>query len=190
MTCAVLNNRGRYVAAEKADAPKRIASLQAMGYPLTLAAAKPIPEDYVRMAAYDAKNRLHIFARATDMSWAAPLLSVADRCGIQRAVTVFPLMPGGVPCADVIDRLEMLAGGRPTTFLFMFPRILIPVTKSETACTVGGRSVDPQHVSYIGGGFYPSYAYVSLFMEKVHKYLDCTRHVCGMCGKDCALCAS
>lgn len=189
MNCAVLKGgSARQVASDSEDPAREIAALKNKGIPVTLVLKKNVPEDVVRAVAYSAQNTLHVFVKAPDMAWAAPLLATADRCGIRRTVTVYPLIPGGPGCADVLERLEPLCAGRGATFLFMFPRIALPVKLNAGRCTVGGREVNPKFVSAAAGGFYPSPEYVHRFMEKVHKYLDCTRHVCGVCGRDCKLC--
>lgn len=188
MNCALLKETETCVRADSEDAEHRIKALRDQGIPMTLVVTQPTSPDFVRMAAYDARNTLHVFTKTTPDDWTAQLMSVAVRCGIRVVATIYPIAPGAVRCGDVLEKVASLCVGERMRFLFMFPKVGAPVKRAGQHCTIDGRTVNARHLSRIGASVYPSKDYTRQFMERVHKYLDCTSHTCGMCGQDCAVC--
>lgn len=175
MQCAILGSNETYVNAHRRGAEARIAALKQKGIPLTLILREPASMDLVRAAGYSADNTLHVFVRAQDGEWAAPYLAAAGRCGIRSAATIYPIVPGVVRCADVLETVASIAVNYRMTFLFMFPALR-------------GLPADERFCERRGDCLIPTGAYVRSFMEKVHKYVACTACRCGVCGKNCALC--
>lgn len=188
MKCAILSDTGPWVRAGSGRTERRLQELKDSGEAVTLVVTDPVHPDVVRRAGYSAKNTLHVFVRAADDPWAAPLLASADRCGMRLAVTLYPIIPGAVQCVDVLEKLSPLSANYSTRFLFMFPRISLPAEKTERGYRIGRTEVDAEMIQSDGTRLYPSAEYIRRFMDKAHSYLDCTAHVCGVCGRDCHLC--
>lgn len=176
MRCPVLEDDTFCVRASDDDAAQKIAALRDAGSPVTLVLRQPADADLIRAASYHAKNTLHVFAKAGQAAWCAPFLALAGRCGIASTVALYPVIPGDTSCADVLECVASLSVNYRMTFLFMFPRVNNSRHRNARLFAQGP------------GGYGPSADYMRAFQRKVHKYFDCTPHVCGICGKDCSLC--
>lgn len=186
--CSLLGSSDVFVHAERPDALWCIDNLKERGSVMTLVVRGPVNMDIIRAAGYNIKNRLHLFVKTNDSLWASPLLALADRCGIRAAVTWYPIVPGIVRSARVLEQIASMCVGYKTRFLFMFPQIQLPVQKTADGWTVNGVHVDDRFIRKDRDRHFPTPEYIRRFMQKMHRYLDCTTYSAGICGRDCSGC--